>query len=57
MTDKCSTDKALELVCIKAYQCVIIEGGDTALISAAIEKCRELKVNPTGEFKTLREDI
>ena len=41
-TDKCSTDKALELVCAKAYECVVKAGENTAIIEAAIEKCRGL---------------
>ena len=42
VSDKCSTNNALELVCSKAYECVLKAGEDTVTIEAAIEKCREL---------------
>lgn len=54
-SDKCSTDRALELVCAKAYECVVKAGENTAIIEAAINQCRELKIQATGNFPVLSE--
>jgi len=55
-TDKVSTDESLELLATLAYL-YALKNDDVDILSVetAIMKCRELKVEATGGFRTLPE--
>lgn len=55
-TDKVSTDESLELLATLAYEYALKNDEvDILSVETAILKCRTLKIEATGGFKTLPE--
>jgi len=55
VTDAVSTDESLELLASVAYEYALKNDEiDLEAVTAAIHKCRELKVEPTGNYPVLK---